>query len=62
MMLNLKASDRVKKEKVMSVKNAVGTVEKVTKEYVVVVWDEVNGHWHYTYEQAKALEVISEGG
>jgi hypothetical protein len=58
----MKSGDRVTKEKVMSVVNAVGTVERVTRDYVVVVWDEVNGYWHYTHEQAKALEAADEGG
>ena len=56
----MKPGDRVLKDRVLKVENAMGTVEKITKEYVVVVWDDVNGHWHYTKEQAKKLEVIDE--
>lgn len=58
----MKTGDRVRKQKVMSVENAVGTIEKVTNDYVVVVWDKVNGHWHYTPTQSKQLEIINESG
>lgn len=58
----MKAGDRVTKQKVMSVENALGTVDKITKDYVVVIWDKVNGHWHYTHDQAAALEPVDEGG
>ena len=26
--------------------------------YVVVIWDGINGEWHYTPEQAEKLEII----
>ena len=39
---------------------AIGAVIKLTKEYTVVSWDNINGEWHYTKDQAKRLEVISE--
>jgi len=52
--------NRVRKDKVMTVDNALGTIEKITEGYVVVVWDKVNGHWHYTMDQAKSLEVLDE--
>ncbi len=58
----MKAGDRVRKDKVMKVIDAIGTIEKVNNDYVVVIWDKVNGHWHYTHAQAIGLEVISEGG
>ena len=54
----MKAGDRVRKDQVMNVKDAVGVIEKISREYVVVVWDGINGHWHYTPEQAKLLEVL----
>lgn len=56
----MKVGDRVRKDKVMRVENAFGTVQRVTKEYVIVIWDEVNGQWHYTHEQSKQLEVIEQ--
>tara|TARA_A100001011_G_C13888539_1_gene665988 strand:+ start:112 stop:318 length:207 start_codon:yes stop_codon:yes gene_type:complete len=52
--------DRVLKEKVLNVRNALGTVEKITAEYVVVLWDGVNGYWHYTKSQAETLELLEE--
>ena len=54
----MKAGDRVRKDQVMNVNNAIGVIEKVSREYVVVVWEGINGHWHYTHEQAKLLEVL----
>ena len=40
--------------------SAVGEVEKLTADgYVVVKWDDIPGHWHYTAEQAKRIEVIA---
>tara|TARA_B100001250_G_C19154684_1_gene509538 strand:- start:206 stop:382 length:177 start_codon:yes stop_codon:yes gene_type:complete len=58
----MKTGDRVSKSKVMGVTNPIGTIEKITNDYVVVIWDKVNGYWHYTKEQAKGLEIIDEGG
>ena len=57
-MLTFEPGWRVRKDKVMKVENAEGTVIKVTKEYVVVNWDLVNGDWHYTHEQANNLQVV----
>ena len=56
--MSFKMGDRVTKDKVLRTDNPVGIVEKVSKEYVVVKWDNIPGHWHYTPEQAKALEMI----
>ena len=52
--------DRVLKEKVLNIRNALGTVEKITAEYVVVLWDDANGYWHYTKSQAETLELLEE--
>ena len=42
---------------------AVGRIEKITADgYIVVKWDDINGHWHYTKEQAQKLEIINESG
>ena len=59
-MSRIKPGDRVSKEKVLKVIDVNGTVEKVTSDYVIVVWDDVNGQWHYTKEQAKSLRILSE--
>jgi len=41
---------------------AVGVILQVRKDgYIVVKWDEINGDWHYTPDQAKKLVVINEG-
>lgn len=56
----MKVGDRVRKEKVVKIKNAEGTIEKITQDYVIVVWDKINGYWHYTHAQSHNLEVISE--
>ena len=56
----MKVGDRVTKAKVWKIENAVGTISTVAKDHIVVKWDEVKGSWHYTYEQAKELEVIDE--
>ncbi len=38
----------------------VGTVIKETRDgYVVVIWENVNGDWHYTPEQFKRFEKIT---
>ena len=40
---------------------AFGVVKKINSDgYVVVRWDNINGDWHYTPEQAKKLEMVSE--
>lgn len=54
----MKVGDRVMKSKVLAHIEVYGTIEKITSEYVVVIWDDVNGHWHYTQKQAKKLKVI----
>jgi len=39
----------------------IGTIIKITKDgYIVVNWDGLNGDWHWTPEQAKTMEVLSE--
>jgi hypothetical protein len=39
---------------------ATGTVIKISKDYVVVRWNDINGEWHYTEEQAKKIEVLND--
>ena len=52
--------DRVRAAPMWKYSHADGTVIKITKEYVVVRWDEVNGEWHYTLEQSKKLQEIKD--
>ena len=56
----MKVGDRVTKDKVMKLENPVGIIEKITNDYVVVKWNDIPGHWHYTHEQSKIIEVINE--
>jgi len=58
----VKVGDKVTKDLVMRVENPKGTIVNITKEYVVVKWDNINGQWHYTFPQAEKLEVINESG
>ena len=56
----MKVGDRVRMSPMWKYDSALGVVEKINKEYTVVRWDEVNGEWHYTKEQAKKLEIVNE--
>jgi hypothetical protein len=56
----MKAGDRVMKSKVLNSENVTGTILKITKDHTVVIWDGINGHWHYTATQASHLEVVNE--
>ena len=40
--------------------SAVGKIIKINREYVVVNWENINGDWHYTQEQAKRLKVVND--
>ena len=54
-MKNLKIGDRVTMSPMWKHRYARGKVIKITKGYTVVRWDNINGEWHYTEEQAKSL-------
>ena len=57
----MKAGDKVSMENMWKYEIAFGEIEKVTVDgYVVVKWKGIPGHWHYTEEQAKRLEVMDE--
>ena len=57
----MKVGDRVTRDSILRTENPVGTIIKITADYVVVAWDNINGDWHYTHEQAKKLEGVDEG-
>lgn len=57
---NLQVGDRVKMSPMWKYESADGSVIKITKDYVVVKWDGVNGEWHYTEEQARKILLIAE--
>ena len=55
--------NRVRMAPMWKYEEAFGTVKQIRKDgYIVVVWDNINGEWHYTEEQAKRLEVIDASG
>ena len=54
----MKIGDRVKMAPMWKHDEAYGKIIKLTKDYVVVSWENINGEWHYTEKQAKRLEVI----
>ena len=57
----MKIGDKVKMSPMWKHAEATGEIEKVTVDgYVVVRWENIPGHWHYTAEQAKRLEIIDE--
>ena len=58
----MNVGDRVTRTSVLRVEDPVGSVIKITLDYVIVKWDNINGQWHYTHEQAKKLERANEGG
>ena len=57
----MKVGDRVKMAPMWKYDVVIGTIKQIKKDgYVVVVWDNINGDWHWTPEQSKKLEVINE--
>jgi hypothetical protein len=57
----MKAGDKVRMSPMWKYEEATGEIEKITADgYVVVKWVDIPGHWHYSEEQAKKLEVINE--
>ena len=57
----MEKGDRVRMAPMWKYEEAVGTILQVRKDgYIVVRWDNINGEWHYTEEQAKRLELVNE--
>jgi hypothetical protein len=56
----MKIGDKVRKSPMWKYDFAEGKITKMTKEYVVVQWDGINGDWHYTKEQAEKFELNNE--
>lgn len=57
----MKAGDRVRMAPMWKYDEAFGVIKQVRRDgYVVVEWDNINGEWHWTADQAKKLEVINE--
>ena len=56
----MQVGDRVRMTPMWKYDEATGIIKQIKKDgYVVVLWDGINGEWHYTPEQAKSLEVIN---
>jgi len=56
----VKVGDKVKMAPMWKYEEAVGVIEKIMESYVVVKWEGIPGHWHYTEEQSKRLEIVNE--
>ena len=56
----MRVGDRVFDTRVLKMQNATGTIKEITKEFVVVTWDNANGECSYTHEQSEQLEVLNE--
>ena len=55
-----KVGDIVRMAPMWKYESATGTVIQISKDYVVVKWNGINGDWHYTEEQAKKIEVLDD--
>ena len=56
---SLKPGDRVFKEPMWKHERAEGAVIKISRDgYTIIKWDNINGEWYYTEEQAKSIRVI----
>ena len=56
----MNVGDRVKMKNMWKYDVANGVIEKITSDYIVIKWDNISGHWHYTKEQATKLEFCDE--
>ena len=57
----MKTGDRVKMAPMWKYDEATGTIKQIKSDgYVVVIWDNINGEWHYTSEQAKRLKPLNK--
>ena len=58
--MRFKVGDKVEMSPMWKHESATGTVKRITKEYVVVRWDGVNGEWHYTLEQSSKISISTQ--
>ena len=56
----MKVGDTVRMTPMWKYDTALGTIIKLTKEYTVVRWSDINGEWHYTKEQSKKLVILKD--
>ena len=54
----MQKGQRVRMAPMWKYDEAFGVIHQIKADgYVVVIWDGINGEWHYTPEQAKKLEI-----
>ena len=57
----MKVGDRVEMSPMWKYDKAVGTIKQIRKDgYVIVIWDGINGEWHFTEEQSNSLKMVNE--
>ncbi len=56
--IKFKVGAGVKMSPMWKYETAFGSVIKITREYIVVRWNDINGEWHYTHAQAQKLHLL----
>jgi len=56
----MKVGDRVTKNKVLGTKNPTGVIKKVRNDEIVVIWEGINGEWHYVGDNSKSLKLLED--
>lgn len=57
----MKVGDRVEMSPMWKYDKTVGTIKQIRKDgYVIVIWDGINGEWHFTEEQSNSLKMVNE--
>ena len=57
----MKVGDKVRMTPMWKYEEAIGTIKQIKRDgYVIVVWEGINGEWHYTEDQAKRLEILNK--
>ena len=55
----MQKGQRVRMAPMWKYDEAFGVIHQIKSDgYIVVLWDGINGEWHYTPKQAKNLEVL----
>ena len=44
----MKIGDKVTMDKVWKYDSAIGVIDNITSDYVVVRWNDIPSYWHYT--------------
>ena len=57
----MQVGDKVRMAPMWKYGEAIGTIYQIRRDgYVVVIWEGINGEWHYTEDQAKRLEILNK--